>query len=171
MTILRPGDIEASPSDEYPIYTRLGWEIPQLEFPEMPIELLQIKTNERLRWQRGLGLKLRSLSTYPYNCVGMVFASRRAWIEIEHVYKIMEDDGYEKIARNEVAQGDVVLYKDHQGEPSHIALVVMVQVLGRTPNIQVISKWGKEAEFIHYVENVPDLLGSPAEYWTDRRTK
>jgi hypothetical protein len=35
-------------------------------------------------------------------------------------------------------------------------------------NIKVISKWGQEAEFIHDVDDVLDLLGRPSEYWTDR---
>jgi hypothetical protein len=45
----------------------------------------------------------------------------------------------------------------------------MVETIGETPNIMVISKWGKDAEFIHHVENVPTaLLGYPTEFWTDR---
>jgi hypothetical protein len=35
-------------------------------------------------------------------------------------------------------------------------------------NIVVMSKWGRDAEFLHFIEDVLELLGTPAEYWTDR---
>jgi hypothetical protein len=164
VVILLPGDTDSP--EEHPIYARSGWRIPQ-EYPSgLSAELMRIKTDAHVGWRRNI--EPRSLSTYPYNCIGMIFASRRAWIEIEHIYKILYEDGYRQIVRREIMSGDVVLYKDDNGEPSHVALITMVEFVGETPNILVISKWGKEAEFIHHVENVPTLFGHPAEFWTDR---
>ena len=36
--------------------------------------------------------KVRSVSPFMYNCVGMIFASRRAWIEPEDLKLIFDDD-------------------------------------------------------------------------------
>ena len=170
VTVLLPGSIDPGSTDEHPIYARSGWRIPQEYPPELPEELMRLKTDEHLRWRQGL--RLRSISTYPYNCVGMIFAARRAWIEIDHIYRLFNEDGYRQIRRSETMPGDVVLYKDEYNEPTHVALIITVEIIGTTPNILVISKWGKDAEFIHHIENVPTAtLGHPAEFWTDRVEK
>jgi hypothetical protein len=64
--------------------------------------------------------------------------------------------------------GDVVVYKVNH-EPSHVGLIVTVNQLGTMRDIMVISKWGKLAEFLHHAENVPEFLGKPIEFYTDRR--
>ena len=169
MTIMLPGDPEPDSVGKYPVYTRTGWPIPQQQPDRVDQRLIKIRAKELSDW--GKNLILRSLSTYPYNCVGMVFASRRAWIDPKHVYRILNEDGYRKISLDEVKQGDVVLYKYqiNDDEPTHVALVVWINPIGSLSSIQVISKWGKDAEFLHFMENVPDRLGKPMEFWTDRR--
>jgi succinate dehydrogenase flavin-adding protein (antitoxin of CptAB toxin-antitoxin module) len=166
VSVLLFGASDADSSDEHPIYARSGWRIPQEKPDSLSIELMRIRAKERKSW-RGR-IILRSLSPYPYNCVGMIFASRRAWIEIDYIYKIFLEDGYRQISRDDVKQGDVILYKNYAGEPSHVALVVMVESIGQTRNIQVMSKWGPEAEYIHFMEDVPEWLGIPAEFYTER---
>lgn len=166
MTILRLGDPETDPSDEFPVYARSGWKIPQ-EYPGREAsELIRIRSEALRQWRSRV--QLRSVSSYPYNCVGMIFAARRAWIEIDHVYRILEEDGYRQIPRAQVAQGDVVVYKDDKNQPSHVALIVLIEPYNQALNIQVISKWGKDAEFIHYIEDVVPPLGKPVEYYTER---
>jgi hypothetical protein len=67
-------------------------------------------------------------------------------------------------------QGDVVLYKQGD-EPAHVAVVLMVarpHPTSATLDIKVLSKWGLEAEFIHFAEDVPYWLGRPLEYYTER---
>lgn len=54
-------------------------------------------------------------------------------------------------------------------EPSHIALATTVGRLGNTMSVKVISKWGLDPEFEHFMENVPERLGRPVEFYTDRR--
>ena len=163
MVILLPGDTDSP--EEHPIYARSGWRIPQ-ERPQ-PIDgrLIRTRAEELQRWRPNIAL--RSLSNYPYNCVGLVFASRRAWIEIDHVYKILEEDGYYRVRRDEVVSGDVVVYKDQKNMPRHVALIVTIERY-KTLNIRVISKWGQDAEFIHYLEDLVPQLGEPTEFYTDR---
>jgi hypothetical protein len=98
----------------------------------------------------------------------MIFASRRAYIEIDHIYEILRHDGYYPIAREDVAIGDVVLYKKH-GDPIHVALVVDVGRIGDSISMRVLSKWGLDGEFEHLAENVPDSLGTPIEFYTERQ--
>jgi hypothetical protein len=96
----------------------------------------------------------------------MIFASRRAWIEIDYIFELLREDNYTMIPSTEIMIGDIVLYRN-QGIPTHIALIVDIdQSIGNS--IRVISKWGKDPEFIHFQENVPAILGQPSEYWTDR---
>ncbi len=119
--------------------------------------------------ERG-GLTLRSVDGYSYNCVGLIFASRRYWIEIDYIYELFEADGYTNIQRNDVIEGDVVLYLN-DNEPVHVALIIEVEMVGQERSIKVISKWGKDAEFIHFAENVPDNLGRPVQFYTDRKRR
>ena len=92
---------------------------------------------------------------------------RRAWIEIDYIYQIFQEDGYRRISRNELTIGDVVLYK-HRGEPSHVGIVAAIDFVGTTPTIRVMSKWGGAPEFVHVIDSLPVEFGIPAEYWTDR---
>ena len=101
----------------------------------------------------------------------MIFAARRAWIEIDYVYNILREDGYLQISRSQLLAGDIVIYHSDGGEPTHVALVVEISPVAigsELLNIRVISKWGRDAEFIHLVEDVPQTLGKPSKYYTDR---
>ena len=130
---------------------------------------MKLKATECQNWRGGRPV-IRSLSTFQYNCVGMIFASRRAWIEIDQIYRILKEDGYREIGQDQVAAGDVVLYKDAANEPTHVGLVIASERLpmSQIVNIKVLSKWGLEAEFIHFVEDVLEWLGKPSEYYTER---
>ena len=115
--------------------------------------------------------KVRSLSSV-YNCMGMVFASRRTTIQPEHLDMILEDDQYKRLTDDsEVQPGDVVVYRDHSGEVSHVGIVAKVTInLKDEPiQVQVLSQWGADGEYFHLADDVHPGLGSPAEYWTDRR--
>ncbi len=115
---------------------------------------------------------LRS-STAVYNCMGLVFASRRTWVDINQLGIIVEDDGYEKLANpNEVQIGDIALYK-YEGEVTHVGIIVRSESIGTTgtPVITVLSKWGVAGEYVHSVHDVPDVYGEAEEYWTERKEK
>jgi hypothetical protein len=97
----------------------------------------------------------------------MIFASRRAWIEIDHIYDILREDGYRVISLNQAMEGDIVLYK-RNGNPTHIGLIIMMDRSLGAPSIKIMSKWGRDPEFIHFIDQVPDIFGPAAEYFTER---
>lgn len=136
----------------------------------MPLKLskVQINAQELLKWRPKT--RLRSVDVYPYNCVGMIFAARRAWIEIDHIYALLSGDGFREISEEEITVGDLILYIDSHNEPAHIGLIITVDSIGTTKSIVVISKWGKDAEFIHFIEDVPEQMGKPMKFFTDRKT-
>ena len=106
-----------------------------------------------------------------YNCMGMVFASRRTWVDPEHLTIILEDDGYRPVANEgELQTGDVVIYRDNAGEVSHVGIVTKVRtnLLQASREITVLSQWGESGEYFHWVDDVHPGLGHPSEYWTDR---
>jgi len=121
---------------------------------------------------------IRSLANH-YNCAGMVFASRRAWISsMEFISEILKDDGYTLVDRKDVRYGDVVLYRDEDGEYSHVgliadrALLIPGNEVAVEKELLVLSQWGGAGEFLHGISEVPKYLGygDPTEFWTDRMT-
>ena len=114
---------------------------------------------------------LRSI-TATYNCVGMVVASRRAWVDPEHLLTILVQDGYRLLRGPEEAEvGDVVVYRDLSGDVCHVGLVSRKKILDPRNGmdyLQVLSKWGADGEYFHDLTDLPYLLGRPSEYWTDR---
>ena len=119
------------------------------------------------------GAKLRSISA-RYNCVGMVFASRRTTVDIDQLRLILDDDGYRPLSEEaDVCPGDVAVYRGHT-EIKHVGLVVSVkpELEPRTEDqsVTVLSKWGAFGEYIHLVDDVPPECGTLAGYWTERKT-
>lgn len=112
---------------------------------------------------------LRSI-TATYNCMGLVFASRRTCIDPDELRMIFEDDGYEKIPDlKDVDVGDVVVYFN-EGMVTHVGIVVGKELLlNLKSNIIIMSKWGADGEYLHEVSHVPDSFGRKVEYWTDRK--
>ncbi len=74
------------------LVTAKGWEIPNERRPREANMEIQRATAKML-----IGtfpeISLRSLA-WDYNCVGLVFASRRTAIDPKFLPKILEDDGY-----------------------------------------------------------------------------
>ena len=118
-------------------------------------------------------------STYPraivrsisqcYNCMGLVFASRRTCIDIDELQPIFNDDGFTKVDNlNESMIGDVVVYsRDHQRR--HVGIIVQKEELLGTLTIRVLSQWGWDAEVIHPYDYVHPDHGVFSEIWTDRK--
>jgi hypothetical protein len=116
--------------------------------------------------------ELRSVSA-TYNCVGMIFATRRTWVDPDHVYRFLEDDEYRQIDRSEIHIGDIVVYKmrPDSSEVTHVGVIVgrVDNFVQGTVSFKVLSKWGVWAEFIHDPDYVLAEYGSLTEYWTDRK--
>lgn len=111
---------------------------------------------------------IRSISEHPYNCVGMVLANRRVWIDMDSdaFDESLTKDGYKRISKEAVTIGDVVLYENQDGF-SHVGVVLCVESQN-VNNIWVLSKWGFAGEMIHRVLDVPTGYGRVSQYWTDR---
>jgi hypothetical protein len=150
--------------------TRGRWKIPNELRPEQPPEVLRAALD--VIRKAAPDAILRSISA-TYNCVGMVVAARRVWVDPEDLARILTDDGYLRLpGADEADHGDVVIYHDDEGEPCHVGLVVKRNILTGDPHedlLTVLSKWGAGGEYVHGASKVPAYLGKPAEFWTDRR--
>ena len=107
--------------------------------------------------------------------MGLVFSSRRAWIDPEHFDVIADEDGLRKLLPGEpVHLGDVVIYRTRNDEIVHIGIIVQTHVTiaeGQSP-YTILSQWGAVGEFFHDFTDLPGPLkmGDPQpELWTDRR--
>lgn len=116
-------------------------------------------------------IRLRSLAS-EYNCMGMVFASRRTSIDVEHMERILQDDGYRRIAPEFVMLGDLIVYRDQHGVAQHVGLVCKhdPDVARAGWNTEVLSQWGHDGEYLHSAGDVPAIYGDAHDFWTDRET-
>lgn len=113
--------------------------------------------------------RVRSLSA-RYNCMGMVFAARRVWVDISEVSRILAEDGYSRLGGiRDLQIGDIVVYA-RASVFAHVGVVVRVEPLaeGGRALITVLSQWGADGEYLHPLTDVPLLCGVPVEFWTDR---
>jgi hypothetical protein len=148
---------------------RNDWDVPNELRKELPRVILE--AGRDLFTKERPDARLRSL-TNLYNCVGMVLASRRVWVDPMYLHRMLAEDGYTKLSSSRDAEiGDIVVYhKD--GEISHVGIVIRKNLYSaemvRDP-LDVLSKWGRDGEYEHGLTDVPYWLGAPAEYWTDRK--
>lgn len=154
---------------QLPLATRKGRQIPNDRRAEQHPERLRVAKE---MWETAHpSAQARSL-TGVYNCMGMVFATRRTWIDPDELKMILEDDEYRQLSPNEhVVPGDIVVYKDGSGAVSHVGIVseIRVDLAIAKREVRVLSQWGRDGEYFHRVNDVPQGLGSPSEFWTDRR--
>jgi hypothetical protein len=128
-----------------------------------------------LKIVRGISpsAKCRSL-TALYNCVGMVFASRRTFIDSDHLDTILRDDGFRQIAKDQMHQGDLVVYRLNE-IAKHVGIIYEIRDVAVDPvhpreEIWVLSQWGENGEYLHKIDEVSPLYGNKQEFWTERRT-
>jgi len=118
---------------------------------------------------RDLGLKDKVTRTAPpsdgYDCHGWTFACGSKWINNDQVQKILDDNGYTQVTRPAV--GDIVVYRDADGNITHTGLVRAVDSNG---NVTVVeSKWGRLGRYRHAPNDVPPSYGTPSYYRTQRQ--
>lgn len=164
---------EGGPQDRLsiPLATRQGTFIPNLRKQEQSPETLIAYID---LWKEKLpSARLRS-STAVYNCVGLVFASRRTWVDTDILLTILEEDGYYRLAGLPDAEiGDLVIYRESHGNTiTHIGIIAERQpdVCFGEWKITVISKWGGAGEYIHSLRDVPTAYGELVEFWSERRS-
>ena len=146
-----------------------GTHIPNVRRPEDPPEMrrsaIEIFKNS------NPDAKLRSLSSV-YNCVGHIFAARRTHVDSDQLPMILKKDGYSRVDDiQRLWVGDIVIYENAAGEPTHVGQVIEIQsgLQGAGRKVVILSKWGTYGEYVHEVSDVPLMLGSPKTYWSERR--
>lgn len=164
---------EGGPNDRaaIPLATRRGTWIPN----EQRLERAPASLRAAVEIWTGKypEIQLRS-ATALYNCIGLVFASRRTLIDPKYLVTILQEDEYRQVAGSQDLQlGDIVVYRRRSDQSvSHVAVIFAVErkIATASWEIWVISQWGGDGEYLHRMEDVPlDFLGEPTEYWTDRR--
>ena len=106
----------------------------------------------------------RTPASAGYNCHGLTFLSRRAWlVRRQAVDLVLEDDGYLEIASTEVMPGDIAVYYSESGDPNHSAIVVEPAEL--EPAIVVVSKWAHADEVIHPLRHCPNYYGPVIRFY------
>ena len=108
-----------------------------------------LATAQRLAAKYPAAIRRPTQVSLGYNCHGLTFAARRT--EITHsaeVRKIITEDGYVKINKDDAVPGDIVIHISLDGSIEHSGIVIEVpNVLPKIP--KVLSKWGLAEEFIH----------------------
>lgn len=154
------------------LHTRRRRQIRNVQRLEQPPD--RLRAAARQVTQAHASAQLRS-ATGVYNCFGLVFASRRTWVERlddgdteQEVMNILSDDRYERLPEGVTPEiGDVVLYRNLQGELTHAGIVAGVPPYPMA--VRVMSQWGIAGEYHHDAADVETALGQPVEFWTDRK--
>ena len=149
--------------------TKSGQPIPNEQVAQLPRVRMEVARDNVLS-HHPTAVE-RSLSS-EYNCMGMVFAARRTWIETDQLGNILRGDGYRRVREeSELLVGDVVVYRNQNGSTSHVGVITSIGLYGPdgTRKIVVLSQWGLDGEYFHEIDDVNPYLGEPAEYWTDRK--
>lgn len=97
-----------------------------------------------------------------FNCHGFVFTAGRYVIEGADVPTILDDNGYKVVQKPQ--PGDVVVYRDTEGNVVHTGLV---HSIGIDASILIESKWGSFARYIHAPLDQP-YGQTPVYYHTAR---
>ena len=116
-------------------------------------------------------MRVRSRAS-DYNCVGLVFASRRTWVDTRYVNQFLEEDGYRKVELRDAQPGDVILYRGEAETVEHVGLVIEHEPKPADADWDtiVLSQWGKDGEFLHERRDVSPLFAdSTIEVWTERK--
>ena len=150
--------------------TRRGNQIPTSR--RLPRHRSSMEAAKELWDTSFANIEVRSLDA-TYNCVGMVFAFRRAWVEPTHVSQMLQDDEYREVVRNEAVPGDLVAYyqDSNRAELAHIGIIVAKEKrieLGDW-GIRVLSQWGADGEYLHDETDVPQCFGNIRAYWSERK--
>lgn len=166
MVVLREGE----PGDNryIALATKRRTSIKNVRDPGLSPEQLHVQIR---RFGEKIPLARLRSTLQGYDCMGLVFATRRTMIATDQLTMILTEDEYHQIDSADLYFGDVVVYKYRQEtEASHVGLVSHFEdsVLGRVTF--VMSKWGSGPEYVHPMDDVPEQFGLPVEFWTDRRS-
>jgi hypothetical protein len=159
---------EGGPSDSQSLSlsTKRNTPIPNVRQQEKSPQ--QMRAAEALAHENRPSVRTRSLSA-TYNCVGMVFASRRTCVDTDHMSRILEDDGYRPCqGSSDIVEGDLVVYRERSGGPIQHVGIVIGRLIPQASWL-VLSQWGADGEYFHAEDEVPPLYGDKKEFLTERR--
>ena len=74
---------------------------------------------------------------------------------------ILHDDGYAEVLEAYAMPGDILIYKDTDGDITHVVVSNVPDLMSGSSNIHVLSQWGSDGEYLHDYRDVPHLLGNP----------
>lgn len=115
-------------------------------------------------------IKVIKFGDASYNCVGLVFASRRVFVPTNQVDLLLKEDGYLFVNNNSILEGDIAVWRNETGgEAQHVGQVVYVKAINGISCPYILSKWGVEGEFIHPPQLVPSVFGDLIEYYRIER--
>lgn len=80
----------------------------------------------------------------PSNCHGWVFTDGRYLVRSRYVDSILNDNGYQIVTEAHV--GDLIIYRDADGEPIHTGIV---KATGDNGFVLIESKWGALDIYLH----------------------
>lgn len=168
--VLVIGEGSVHDKQRIPLATRKGRDIPNVQRWEMNPQIIKESEEQWKMLQPDAGLRALHSRSNTYNCMGLVFASRRTCIDTDLLEMIAKDDEYEPVDEKDTMMGDLVLYCDEGGKVAHIGIIVqkVPDVRTATFRFTVLSKWGFGGEYIHPLESVPAILGRPIRFITDR---
>ena len=165
VVILEPGEDRG-----VVLETRKGNKIPTKRGVSKP--LIALKAGDETQHENHPNIETRSLDS-SYNCVGMVFAFRRAWVEPEYIPKLLKEDEYQEVHRNLTVPGDLVVYYKNADKKiiRHVGIIVAKEGNVESGDwvIRVLSKWGAEGEYLHCENEVPTIYGTTRVYYSERK--
>jgi hypothetical protein len=70
-------------------------------------------------------------------------------------------------------EGDIVVYRDREGNPCHVGVVFRREVHPATATIRltVLSKWGPQGEYLHERRQLPMMLLGESSIVMSERTE
>lgn len=147
------------------LQTAKGANVPNSQ--ESEISAFERNSLERLKQQFD-NAEFRTGLSGSYNCHGLAFASRRTKItESLALTTILTDDAYDRIqGPKDALPGDLVIYYDDDGDPTHSGVVL--ENLAPLFNPKVLSKWGNGPEVIHQLHYVPAVYGTRHRFFRCR---
>lgn len=142
------------------IHTRKGRNV-GCEPPRLAMSPEEVRKAEREyetvhKTRLGLAAYLRRPPSSAYNCHGLTFAMRRAWLNLDsdRLQEIITDDGYVTVSERDVKPGDIAVYY-YDDEPEHTAVVVWCEPDTAVACPWVVSKLGSGPEVIHRYNQSP----------------
>ncbi|EOQ90795.1 hypothetical protein LEP1GSC202_2224 [Leptospira yanagawae serovar Saopaulo str. Sao Paulo = ATCC 700523] len=113
----------------------------------------------------------RHYPTICFNCHGLTFACKRGWIDDAEI--ALTNDSFLKLNDESIVlPGDIVAYIDiNDNSVTHTGIVLSSEengkaeeLLSNKKNCLIVSKWGRNGEFIHNLHKSPY---SESEYRVD----